>query len=53
MMPKGTRIFVCNEPQDMRRSFGGLALATRDVLGEDPQSGAMFCFVNKLPTGRR
>ena len=47
MMPKGTRIFVCREPQDMRRSFDGLALATREVLGEDPQSGAMFCFVNK------
>ena len=47
MMPQGTRIFVCNEPQDMRRSFDGLALATREVLGEDPQSGAMFCFVNK------
>jgi len=47
MMPKNTRIFVCNEPQDMRRSFDGLALATREVLGEDPQGGAMFCFVNK------
>jgi len=47
MMPKGTRIFVCNQPQDMRRSFDGLALATRQVLGEDPQAGAMFCFINK------
>ncbi len=47
MMPKGTRIFVCNQPQDMRRSFDGLALAAREVLGEDPQGGAMFCFVNK------
>lgn len=47
MMPKGTRIFVCSEPQDMRRSFDGLALATREVLGEDPQGGAMFCIVNK------
>ncbi len=34
MMPKGTRILVCREPQDMRRSFDGLALATREVLGE-------------------
>lgn len=47
MIPAGTRIFVCTEPQDMRRSFDGLALAAREVLGEDAQSGALFVFVNK------
>ena len=47
MIPSTVRIFVCTEPQDMRRSFDGLGLATREVLGEDPQSGALFCFVNK------
>jgi len=47
MIPSSVRIFVCTEPQDMRRSFDGLALATRQVLGEDPESGALFCFVNK------
>jgi transposase len=47
MIPPSVRIFVCTEPQDMRRSFDGLALATRQVLGEDPESGALFCFVNK------
>jgi transposase len=31
----------------MRRSFDGLALATRQLLGQDPQSGALFVFVNK------
>jgi transposase len=31
----------------MRRNFDGLALATRQLLGEDPQSGALFVFVNK------
>jgi transposase len=31
----------------MRRSFDGLALATKQVLGEDPQSGALFVFVGK------
>jgi transposase len=41
------RIFVCREPQDLRRSFDGLAFAAKQVLGEDPQSGALFCFVNK------
>lgn len=31
----------------MRRSFDGLALAAKEHLGEDPQSGALFAFVNK------
>ncbi|HEU5073940.1 MAG TPA: IS66 family insertion sequence element accessory protein TnpB [Polyangiaceae bacterium] len=47
MIPATTRIFVCPEPQDMRRSFDGLALAAREHLGEDPQGGALFAFVNK------
>lgn len=47
MIPSSVRIFVCNEPQDMRRSFDGLALAARERLGEDPQSGALFVFLNK------
>jgi len=47
MIPASVRIFVCIEPQDLRRSFDGLALAARERLGEDPQSGALFCFVNK------
>jgi transposase len=47
MIPSSVRIFVCTQPQDMRRSFDGLALAVRELLGEDPQSGALFCFVNK------
>lgn len=47
MIPKSVRILVCTEPQDMRRSFDGLALAVRQAMGEDPQSGALFCFVNK------
>lgn len=47
MIPSTTRIFVCLEPQDMRRSFDGLSLAAKEHLGEDPQSGALFVFVNK------
>lgn len=50
MLPAGVRIFLCTEPQDMRRSFDALALVTREVLGEDPQSGALFVFVGKRPT---
>jgi transposase len=47
MLPPSVRIFVCTVPQDMRRSFDGLALATRQLLGQDPQGGALFVFVNK------
>jgi len=47
VIPSAVRIFVCAEPQDMRRSFDGLALAAREHVGEDPQSGALFVFVNK------
>lgn len=47
MIPSSVRIFVCTQPQDMRRSFDGLALATRQVLGQDPRSGALFVFANR------
>lgn len=47
MIPTSLRIFVCTEPQDMRKSFDGLALAVRQFIGEDPQGGALFAFTNK------
>lgn len=48
MIPRNVRVFVCTEPQDMRRGFDPLALAARQALGEDPRSsGALFCFVNR------
>ena len=47
MIPSTTRIFVCVEPQDMRRGFDGLALSAQQQLGEDPQSGALFVFCNR------
>ena len=50
MLPASVRIFVCTVPQDMRRSFDGLAQATTQLLGQDPRSGALFVFVNKRST---
>lgn len=47
MIPPAVRIFVCSEPQDMRRSFDGLSLAAQQHLGEEPRDGALFVFVNK------
>jgi transposase len=47
ILPSSVRILVCTEPQDLRRSFDGLALATREVLGEDPRSGIVVAFANR------
>ena len=47
MIPGGVRIFVCIERQDMRRSFDALALAVRQELALDPESGALFVFASK------
>ncbi len=47
MFPTSVRIFVCTTPQDMRRSFDGLALAVQERLDEDPQSGSLYVFINK------
>ena len=50
MLPVGLRVLVCTQPQDMRRSFDALALVTRELLGEDPQSGALYVFTSKSGT---
>jgi transposase len=47
MLPPRVRILVCTQPQDLRGSFDRLALATREVLGEDPRSGVVVAFANK------
>jgi transposase len=47
MIPASVRIFVCTKPQDMRRSFDALALAVKERLEMEPQSGAPFVFASK------
>jgi transposase len=47
MITSSVRIFVCLEPQDMRRSFDTLSLVVKQYFGQDPNSGALYCFVNK------
>jgi transposase len=49
MLPFSARIFLCTEPQDMRKSFDTLALVVQQLLGQDPQSGALYVFVGKTP----
>jgi transposase len=45
-----TRIFVQVEPIHFRYGIDGLAAQCREVLGEDPFSGALFVFRNKKGT---
>lgn len=47
MIGSTARILVCTQPQDMRRSFDTLAQVVREVLGEDPQSGALYVFLGR------
>jgi transposase len=41
------KIYVATEPQDMRKSFVGLAGAVIEVLGKSPDSGHLFAFLNR------
>lgn len=50
MLPATVRILVCTVPQDMRRGFDMLASVVRDVMHEEPQSGALYVFVGKRRT---
>jgi transposase len=48
MLPPGVKIFVARQPIDMRKSVDGLAFLARDVIRQDPMSGHLFVFVNKI-----
>jgi transposase len=41
------QVFVCIQPTDMRRSFDGLSGMVRQVMAQDPLSGALFLFRNR------
>lgn len=47
MIPARTAIFVATERFDLRRSFDGLAGVVKEILRQDPLSGALFMFFNK------
>jgi transposase len=40
-------LYIATGPLDLRRSFDGLAAVTREVLRQDPLSGALFLFFDK------
>jgi transposase len=47
MIPARMAIYVSTDRLDLRRSFDGLAGVVREVLRQDPLSGALFMFFNK------
>ena len=47
MVPSTVRIFLASGPTDLRRSFDGLALLTRETIQQDPFSGHLFVFRNR------
>lgn len=50
MIPSGVRIWVCEQPIDMRRSFDGLHHAAFLALGEQFGPNTLVCFLNKRRT---
>jgi hypothetical protein len=45
--PSTVRVNLYASPVDLQRSFDGLALAERQVIGEDPLCGHVFVFLNR------
>lgn len=43
-----TRILVALQPVDMRQGFNGLYTRVQSVLQEEPTTGHLFVFTNKL-----
>ena len=43
-----TRVFVALTPVDMRQSFNGLHAQVQAILQQDPLSGHLFVFSNRL-----
>ena len=49
--PEGrVRVHVYGQPVDMRKSFDGLYVLTRERLGADPLSGDLYVFINRRAT---
>ena len=48
-----SRIWLCTQPTDMRRSFDGLSALVRQVLKQNPLSGDWFVFINRRRTQMR
>jgi transposase len=46
-VPRGSRVWICCRPVDLRKGFGGLAALVQGELGRDLVSGDLFVFVSR------
>jgi transposase len=49
-LPRAVKVFVSSQPSNLRKSFDGLSIEVRAVLGHDPVSGHVFVFLNRRKT---
>lgn len=40
------RVYLHRAPVDMRKQMDGLSILAKDVIRQDPMSGALFVFIN-------
>jgi transposase len=50
LLPSTVRVYLGVEPVSMHKSFEGLSNTVREVIGKDPLSGHIFCFLNRAKT---
>jgi len=46
-IPGNARLFLCQEPINMRKSFEGLSALVEQLFPEELLSGALFIFLNR------
>ena len=46
-IPGKTRLFLCQHPMNMRKSFEGLSAAVEQLFPGELLSGALFIFINR------
>lgn len=45
--PAGVKLYLANEPADMRKSFSGLSMLVEHTFGLDAMAGHLFVFLNR------
>lgn len=46
-LPSGVRVYIANEPTDMRKSYDGLSAIVQHRFDRDPFDGDVFAFFNR------
>ena len=46
-IPGNTRLFICRQPVNMRKSFEGLGMIVEELFPGEIFTGALFIFINR------